>query len=181
MTLRRPMLRTGLGLVAIGALVALTLSPAIAATPRYDITTLAGKVASLHGTAGHQVRFSAFLEDLERSGLLKTTLVVATGEFGRTPKIGQKVQNDMTEKTGRDHWPHAFTALLAGGGVKGGQVIGKTDAKGMGPDGDGMTPEQVASSFYHGLGIDAKKEYQTDSGRPVQVVRGGGVIGGLFG
>jgi len=57
------MLRTGLGLVAIGALVALTLSPAIAATPRYDITTLAGKVASLHGTAGLQVRFSAFLEE----------------------------------------------------------------------------------------------------------------------
>ena len=63
-------------------------------------------------------------------GLLETTLVVVTGEFGRTPRIGQIVQNAMTEKTGRDHWPHAFTVLLAGGGVRGGQVYGATNAIG---------------------------------------------------
>ncbi len=63
----------------------------------------------------------SWLRDIDRgsrpAGLLDTTLVVVAGEFGRTPKIGQVVQNGMTAKTGRDHWPHAFTALLAGGGV----------------------------------------------------------------
>ncbi len=74
--------------------------------------------------------FSALLEDLDQRGLLETTLVVVTGEFGRTPKIGQVMQNGMTEKTGRDHWPHAFTVLLAGGGVRGGQVYGATNKNG---------------------------------------------------
>ncbi|MEZ6072946.1 MAG: DUF1501 domain-containing protein [Pirellulales bacterium] len=62
--------------------------------------------------------FSAFLQDLHVRGLLETTLVVAVGEFGRTPKVGEFTQSSNTKKTGRDHWPHAFTALLAGGGVR---------------------------------------------------------------
>ncbi|HEV3116484.1 MAG TPA: DUF1501 domain-containing protein, partial [Gemmataceae bacterium] len=68
--------------------------------------------------------FSAFVDDLAERGLLETTLVVAVGEFGRTPKIGQFTQSSNTQKTGRDHWPHAFTALVCGGGVRGGQVYG---------------------------------------------------------
>ena len=103
--------------------------------------------------------FSAFLEDLERSGLLETTLVVATGEFGRTPKIGQKVQNNMTEKTGRDHWPHAFTALLAGGGVRGGQVHGATNEFGGYVKDNPVTPADLAATILHHLGIDSHEEY----------------------
>src|SRR5438105_2884863 len=68
--------------------------------------------------------FPAFVEDLHARGLLDTTLVVALGEFGRTPKLGQFTQSSNTQKSGRDHWPHGFTALLAGGGVRGGQVYG---------------------------------------------------------
>src|SRR5262249_33285295 len=66
--------------------------------------------------------FPAFINDLAERGLLETTLVVALGEFGRTPKLGQFTQSANTKPGGRDHWPHAFTALLAGGGVRGGQV-----------------------------------------------------------
>jgi hypothetical protein len=73
--------------------------------------------------------FTAFVEDLHQRGLLETTLVVALGEFGRTPKIGQFTQSANTKKTGRDHWPHAFTALLAGGGVRGGQWSGRQRAR----------------------------------------------------
>jgi hypothetical protein len=72
-------------------------------------------------------------------------------------------------------------ALFAGGGVKGGQVIGASDNQGEGPAGDGTTPDQVAATFYHALGIDHRKEYHTHSGRPVMIVREGSVIPGLLG
>ena len=70
---------------------------------------------------------SAFLDDLEVHGLLDETLVVMVGEFGRTPKIGQSSTNDASQRTGRDHWAGVFSAVFAGGGVRGGRVIGKSD------------------------------------------------------
>jgi hypothetical protein len=71
--------------------------------------------------------------------------------------------------------------LLAGGGMRGGQVIGASDDKGTGPADEGITPDQVAASFYRSLGIDYEKEYHTSTGRPVMIVRDGGIIPGLFG
>lgn len=109
---------------------------------------------------------------LAAKGLLESTSILVTGEFGRTPKIN--------ERAGRDHWPRAMFMLLAGGGMKGGQVIGASDAQAMGPSGDVITPDQVAASFYHSLGIDFRKEYHTSTGRPVMIVREGSVIPGLF-
>ena len=103
--------------------------------------------------------FSALLDDLGRCGLLETTLVVATGEFGRTPKIGQTVQNAMTEKTGRDHWPHAFTALVAGGGVRGGQVHGATNEFGGYVKESPVTPADLAATILDHLGLDPNREY----------------------
>ena len=70
--------------------------------------------------------------------------------------------------------------LLAGGGMKAGQVIGASDEKAMGPAGEAITPDQVAASFYHSLGIDYTKEYRTPSGRPVMIVRNGSLVRGLF-
>jgi uncharacterized protein (DUF1501 family) len=116
---------------------------------------------------------SALLAGLKERGLLDTTTVFVVGEFGRTPKVN--------ERAGRDHWPRAMTALLAGGGVKCGQVVGASDAKGMGPAAEGFTPDQLAASFYHTLGIDHRKEYHTAGGRPVMIVRDGSLIRGLFG
>ena len=120
------------------------------------------------------VGLSALFTTLAEKGLLDSTIVMVTGEFGRTPKINQR--------GGRDHWPRAMFVLMAGGGVRGGQVIGASDEKGAGPaDGEGITPEQVATSFYRALGIDNEMEFHTESGRPVMVVRNGTVIPGLFG
>ena len=116
---------------------------------------------------------SALLAALKARGLLDTTTVFVVGEFGRTPKVN--------ERAGRDHWPRAMTALLAGGGVKVGQVVGASDAKGMGPDGNGFTPDQLAATFYRTLGIDHTKEYHTATGRPVMIVREGSVIRELVG
>jgi hypothetical protein len=115
---------------------------------------------------------AALLTGLQERGLLASTTVFVTGEFGRTPKIN--------ERAGRDHWPRAMFELLAGGGVKGGQAIGASDDKGMGPADEGFTPDQVAASFYHTLGIDHRKEYHTSTSRPVMIVREGSVIRPLF-
>ena len=109
---------------------------------------------------------------LDLKGLLASTTVFVIGEFGRTPKINPNA--------GRDHWPRAMFALLAGGGMRGGQVIGASDDKGQGPAGEPITPDQVAASFYHSLGIDFRKEYHTATGRPVTIVREGSLIPTLF-
>ncbi|MGE4003698.1 MAG: DUF1501 domain-containing protein, partial [Planctomycetaceae bacterium] len=102
---------------------------------------------------------AAFLADLDERGLLETTLVAALGEFGRTPKIGLITQNGMTEKTGRDHWPHAFTALLAGGGVRGGQAYGATTPNGGYVADKPVTPADLTATIFQHLGIDATQEY----------------------
>lgn len=115
---------------------------------------------------------SALFNTLAERGLMESTSVMVTGEFGRTPKINQRA--------GRDHWPRAMFVLMAGGGVRGGQVIGASDDKGMGPAAEPITPDQVAASFYQTLGIDYTKEYHTPTGRPVMIVREGSLIPQLF-
>ena len=104
--------------------------------------------------------FSALLEDLHQRGLLERTLVVAVGEFGRTPRIGMKTQNNMTQPTGRDHWPHAFTVLLAGGGVRGGQVYGATVPNGGYVSDKPVTPADLTATILQHLGVDADLEYE---------------------
>ena len=116
---------------------------------------------------------SALLGALESRGLLATTSVVMCGEFGRTPKINANA--------GRDHWPRAMFAVMAGGGVRGGQVIGASDDKGMGPLDAAITPDDLAASLFTSLGIDPTKEYHTNTGRPVMIVRDGKVIDKLYG
>ena len=115
---------------------------------------------------------SVLLKTLKVRGLLDSTTVFVTGEFGRTPKINTK----KDANGGRDHWPRAMTCLLAGGGIRGGQVLGESDARGEGPKSDAITPDDVAATFYHTLGIDAAKEFHTSVGRPITLVRDGKVL-----
>ena len=103
---------------------------------------------------------------LAQKGILETTTIFVTGEFGRTPKINVNA--------GRDHHARAMFVLLGGGGIKGGQVVGASDEKAMGPaSGDGITPDNVAATFYRTLGIDCQKEYRTNTGRPIAIARYG--------
>lgn len=92
---------------------------------------------------------SAFLTDLEERGLLKTTLVIAVGEFGREPKIN--------DKAGREHWPGCYSALLAGGGVKGGRVIGTSDAKAARPADTPLSPADLCATAFHAVGLTAEQ------------------------
>jgi hypothetical protein len=119
---------------------------------------------------------SGLFTALAAKGLLESTAVFVTGEFGRTPKINQR-----SEEGGRDHYPRAMFCLLGGGGMRGGQVIGASDATAAGPKAETITPDDVAASFYQALGINAQKEYHTSSGRPVMIVRNGAPLKRLWG
>jgi uncharacterized protein (DUF1501 family) len=118
------------------------------------------------------IALSGLLTDLDRRGLLETTLVVVNSEFGRTPKINAG--------GGRDHWPRVFTILLAGGGVKRGQVYGASDALAAEPAKSPLSVEDYAHTLYHLLGIDAKKDLMTPGGRPQPIVLNGKVAKGLL-
>jgi len=115
--------------------------------------------------------FAALIRDLDKRGLLDSTLVMVTTEFGRTPKINATA--------GRDHWPRVFNIILAGGGIKRGLVYGTSDPTGGEPDTNALTVEDLASTVYHQMGIDPTKTYYTPLGRPVPIVNGGRVIPGL--
>ncbi|MEM1067267.1 MAG: DUF1501 domain-containing protein [Planctomycetota bacterium] len=128
------------------------------------------------GTVGKipklDVALSALLEDLDDRGLLDTTMVLVMGEFGRTPKLNPR--------GGRDHWPRAFSVALAGGGIRGGQVIGASDSRGERPADRPVSPADLARTVYHALGIDGNLELQTNDGRPVQINRDGSLIDELI-
>jgi hypothetical protein len=118
---------------------------------------------------------AAFLDDLEVFGLLDQTLVVMVGEFGRTPKIGQSSVNDPNQKTGRDHWAGVFSAMFAGGGVRGGQVIGKSDRIGAYPASRGYYPSDLGATIYQALGVDPSTEVIDRLGRPLRLNLGEGI------
>jgi hypothetical protein len=116
---------------------------------------------------------SALLADLADRGLLGRTLVAAVGEFGRTPKI------NATQ--GRDHWGRLQSALLAGGGVRGGQVYGSSDAQAAFVKDSPVSPEDFLATIYHALGLPPEAEIPERDGRPVRIVEGGRPVTALFG
>jgi hypothetical protein len=111
---------------------------------------------------------SALIADLDRTGLLSTTIVMVSSEFGRTPKINNTA--------GRDHWPKVFSVMLAGGGIKKGYIHGASNATAAEPDSDPIGPEDLATTIYHQLGIVADKELMAPGDRPIEIVDGGKVV-----
>jgi hypothetical protein len=112
---------------------------------------------------------SALLDDLATRGLLEETLVVMLGEFGRTPRIKPLTPGAVP---GRDHWPAVFPAVFAGGGVVGGQVIGKSDRMGAYPLSKTFGPPDLAATVYHALGVDPATEIRDRLGRPLRLCAG---------
>jgi hypothetical protein len=115
---------------------------------------------------------STLYRDLADRGRLQNTLVVVTGEFGRTPRINRNA--------GRDHWGPSFTVAMAGGGIQGGRVVGASDARAERPAGNPHGPEDLAATMYHLMGIDINDEFHTPEGRPVPIVNGGRVMRDLL-
>ena len=116
--------------------------------------------------------FSTLIEDLSERGLLDSTLVCVTSEFGRSPKINAQ--------GGRDHWPKVFSNLLAGGGIRQGHVFGSSNATASEPAEDPLSVEDWATTIYHCLGINANKELMAPGGRPIEIVEGGRVRSDLL-
>ncbi len=116
--------------------------------------------------------FAALLEDLDQRGLLGETLVVCLGEFGRTPAINRQA--------GRDHWAACNSVVLAGGGVRGGQVYGSSDRQAAYPATNPVTPQNLAATIYHALGIPLDTELRDPLGRPLTLCTGTPLTG-LFG
>ena len=114
---------------------------------------------------GLDAGLSSLLEDLYARGLLDRTLIVVAGDFGRTPKINKDA--------GRDHWPNAFSVMLAGGGLRTGQVIGQSDPTAAYVKDRPISPQDLAATMYHVLGIDYEKHYLNSFGRPIPIVYGG--------
>jgi hypothetical protein len=123
--------------------------------------------------------FSAFLEDLHTRGLLKTTLVVCQGEFGRTPKMGQFTGNGA-DPTGRDHWPHCYSLLVAGGPAKGGRVLGRSDSRGAYPADDPIAPQDITATLLNSLGVNPRDPVRDALGRTVPLCPGR-ILPSLFG
>lgn len=119
--------------------------------------------------------FSALLDDLSDRGMLDETLVVWTGEFGRTPKVGQRNSDAGAGKDGRDHWPGCFTSVLAGGGVRGGMVYGESDRHAAFPASDPVVPRDLIATVYHTLGVPVGQTLNDTGGRP-HFVRPGSAI-----
>lgn len=112
--------------------------------------------------------FSTLINDLDRTGLLKETLVMVSSEFGRTPKINAQA--------GRDHYPKVFSVVLAGGGIKGGYIHGSSNSTASEPEELAMGPEDLFTTVYHCMGIVADKELMAPGDRPIEIVDGGKVV-----
>jgi len=115
---------------------------------------------------------SALLEDLDQRGLLNETLVVAVGEFGRSPRLGVSTSGNSNAPDGRDHWPYCYTALIAGGGIKRGEVYGKSDDTASAPKEDPVHPTDLLATAYYALGIDPAMEILNDLNQPRPLVKG---------
>ena len=122
--------------------------------------------------------FSALLDDLSARNMLDSTLVLWTGEFGRTPRVGQAVVGGAgAGRDGRDHWPHCFSSVLAGAGVRGGSVHGASDRWAAYPARDPVTPADVAATVYHLLGVDPSSEIVDSFNRPFRLCPGEPIAG----
>lgn len=116
--------------------------------------------------------FAGLVSDLDRRGMLDSTLVLVTSEFGRTPRINAG--------GGRDHWPRVFSIVMAGGGIKRGQVYGASDALAGEPADNPLSVEDYIATVYHLLGIDARKDLMSPGDRPQAIVMNGSVVRGLL-
>ena len=116
---------------------------------------------------------AGLVTDLDRRGLLDSTLVWVTSEFGRTPKVNKE--------SGRDHWARCYSMMLAGGGFKPGLIHGASDSTGGEPARDAVTLENLIATIYHQMGIDANKELVAFGTRPIEIIRDAEVVKPLIG
>lgn len=114
---------------------------------------------------------AAFIADMDERGLLKDTLVVAIGEFGRSPQKGVSTSGNTNSADGRDHWPYCYTSVVAGAGIKRGYVHGKSDKTGSSPAEDPVHPTELLATMYHAFGIDPETIVYNHLKQPRELVK----------
>jgi uncharacterized protein (DUF1501 family) len=119
---------------------------------------------------------AALIDDIFDRGLDRRILVVVTGEFGRTPRIRTGPPDNSI---GRDHWPDAYSTLISGGGLRMGQIVGATNARGEYPTTTPVTPQDLLATIYRHLGIDTEQHLTDSLGKPVPILYGGEPIKAL--
>ena len=172
----RERIRAQCGRAALPARSAVWSKPVSASSPRptaAGTTTTTSRARSNATCRTSTARLARLIGDLDDRGLLDSTLVMVTSEFGRTPKINKNA--------GRDHWPKVFSGMLAGGGIKRGSVYGRSDSLSAEPDENPLSPENLATTVYGQLGITADKELMAPGARPIEIVQGGQVVEELLG
>jgi hypothetical protein len=147
----------------------------------HEWDTHSGTFSKLKGTLLPRLdlAYSALMEDLLARGLLQDTLVYLGGEFGRTPRLGQTTSGGGASKDGRDHYPHCFCGIMAGGRIRPGMVYGTSDSKAATPAKDPVNMEDLAATLFAGMGIDPEGMVYTRDNRPVPITHGK-VIQGLM-
>ena len=114
---------------------------------------------------------AAFIADMDERGLLKETLVVAIGEFGRSPQKGVSTSGNSNTADGRDHWPYCYTSVIAGAGIKRGYVHGKSDKTGSSPTEEPVHPTELLATMYHAFGIDPETIVYNHLKQPRELVK----------
>ena len=123
---------------------------------------------------------STLIEDLDRRGMLEETMVVAVGEFGRSPRLGVSTSGNSNGPDGRDHWPYCYTALVAGGPVRRGALYGSSDATGSAPKDKPIHPTQILATIYYALGVDPKTIVYNHLNQPRELIQAEPIVD-LFG
>jgi uncharacterized protein (DUF1501 family) len=123
----------------------------------------------------------SLIEDLEGRGLLDSTVVIVMGEFGRTPRMNKKGVPGSDPVPGRDHWGNVMSVLVAGGGFARGQIVGASNSRGERPQNRPVSPQDLAVTLYHQLGIDPETTFANHLGQPVKIGSNGQVISELIG
>jgi uncharacterized protein (DUF1501 family) len=114
---------------------------------------------------------SALFEDLDSRGLLSETLVLAIGEFGRSPQKGVSTSGNGNSADGRDHWPYCYTSVIGGAGIKRGYVHGQSDKTGSAPVDDPVHPTELLATIYHSFGIDPETIVMNHLNQPRELVK----------
>ncbi len=130
-----------------------------------------GPLKNLHCPVLDQT-LSALLGDMSERGLLDETLVVAVGEFGRSPRLGVSTSGNTNSPDGRDHWPYCYTAMIAGAGIPGGRIYGESDATAASPKEKPVHPNDLLATVYYALGIDPEQEILNHLNQPRVLVKG---------
>ena len=115
---------------------------------------------------------SALLQDMDQRGLLKETLVVAIGEFGRSPRMGVSTSGNTNSPDGRDHWPYCYSAVVAGCGIGRGMQYGESDKTASSPKEKPVHPNDLLATIYYALGIDPDMEIRNHLNQPRELVKG---------